>query len=75
MFRKVVYGWLLTNNVSVGKMLLKESPSQLFIAQPHYPGVGRGLARSSFFLTWDTAQLYKGEDTPESGLPLVEAIV
>ena len=24
----------------------------------------RGLARSLFFLTWDTAQLYKGKDYP-----------
>jgi hypothetical protein len=32
--------------------------------QPHYPGMGRGLARNLFALVWGTSQLYKGTQYP-----------
>jgi hypothetical protein len=32
--------------------------------QPHYPGMGRGLARSLFALVQGTSQLYKGMRYP-----------
>ena len=77
MFGKEVYGGWLTTEVLWGKKkcflkrstAYKCSPSQLFIAQPHYPGVGWGLARSLLKLAWDTSQLSIGVDmAPEAGL-------
>jgi hypothetical protein len=38
-----------------------------YSVQPHYPGMGRGLARSLFTLVRGASQLYKGSWCPKSG--------
>jgi hypothetical protein len=39
--------------------------------QPHYPGMGRGLARSLFALVWGASHYIRVCRTPESGLSQV----
>ena len=68
-------GWKAKVVVFMKTLAPKYSPMPINPRNHTTPTWARGLARSLFFLTWETAQLYKGKSTPESGLPLLEAIV
>ena len=68
-------GWKAKVVVFMKTLAPKYSPMPINPRNHITPTWARGLARSLFFLTWDTAQLYKGKVTPESGLSLVETIV